>query len=157
ASTSSPLSSTTLAQRLGAVAEPVSLPIASRYCTLASRIRSAVPVIRPLRSRNVVTLLLVELLPVIWPRSFRNVCCCATAAPASSASTAARVIVLIVRSSRLAKKIDATSCFSKQWLGRLRLREILKADLLAGWRCRGHRADLLLRCAPLTHPNTCYT
>src|SRR5262249_22951961 len=93
------------AQRHGAVAGPVSLPIASRYCTLPSRIRSAVPVIRPLRSRKVVTLPLVELLPGIWPRSFRNVCCCATAGPASSASTAARVIVLIVRSSRLLTKV----------------------------------------------------
>jgi len=36
----------------GAVAEPVILPIASRYCTLPSRIRSTVPVIRPLRSRG---------------------------------------------------------------------------------------------------------
>src|SRR5262249_27991170 len=32
-----------------------------------------------------------------------------------------------------------------------------KADLLAGWRCRGHRSTFLLRCAPLTHPKTCYT
>src|SRR5262249_43105947 len=40
------------AYRRGAVAEPVSLPIASRYCTLPSRIRSTVPVIRPLRSRG---------------------------------------------------------------------------------------------------------
>src|SRR5262249_5242251 len=84
----------TLAQRLGAVAEPVSLPIASRYCTLPSRIRSAVPVIRPLRSRNVVTLPLVELLPVIWPRPFRNVCCCATAGAPSNTSAAANMIAL---------------------------------------------------------------
>jgi len=35
----------------GAVAEPVILPIASRYWTLPSRCRSAVPVMRPLRSR----------------------------------------------------------------------------------------------------------
>src|SRR5262249_55194867 len=81
--------------RRGAVAEPVSLSIASRYCTLPSRCRSVVPVSRPLRSRNVVTLPLVEAVPVIWPRSFRNVCCCAMADPASDASIAASVIVLI--------------------------------------------------------------
>src|SRR5262249_39134608 len=131
ASTSSPLSSTTLAQRLGAVAEPVSLPIASRYCTLPSRIRSAVPVIRPLRSRKVVTLPLVELLAVIWPRSFRNVCCCATAGPTSSARATARVIVLIVRSSRLANEDRCDLMFFKALVRASTLARNSKADLLA--------------------------
>jgi len=45
------------------VADPVNRPMASRYCTLPSRWRSAVPIMRPLRSRNVVTLPLVEALP----------------------------------------------------------------------------------------------
>src|SRR5262245_40382168 len=38
--------------RRGAVAEPVSLPMASRYCTLPSRCRSAVPVMRPARQKG---------------------------------------------------------------------------------------------------------
>jgi hypothetical protein len=52
---------------------PRPIPVNStwRRCTLPSRCRSAVPVMRPLRSRNVVTLPLVEAVPVIWPRSFR--------------------------------------------------------------------------------------
>src|SRR5262249_57939619 len=100
-------------------------PMHSRHCARGSRTRRAGPAIGRLGARNVVTLPVVELLPVIWPRSFRNVCCCATAGPASSASTAARVIVLIVRSSRLANEDRCDlKCFSKQWLGRLRLREI---------------------------------
>jgi hypothetical protein len=40
-----------LTQRRGAVAELVRLPMASRYCTLPSRIRSVVPVTRPMLSR----------------------------------------------------------------------------------------------------------
>src|SRR5262245_54682324 len=47
-------------QRRGVVAEPVSLPWPSRNSVLPSRCRSAVPIMRPLRSRNVVTLPLVE-------------------------------------------------------------------------------------------------
>ena len=50
-------------QRRGVVAEPVSLPWPSRNSVLPSRCRSAVPIMRPLRSRNVVTLPLVEALP----------------------------------------------------------------------------------------------
>jgi len=38
-------------------------------------------------------------------------------------------------------------------LWRLRLREILKPTCLPMC-CRGHRATFLLRCAPLTHPNS---
>src|SRR5215472_15893433 len=50
-------------QRRGVVAEPVSLPWPSRNSVLPSRCRSAVPIMRPLRFRNVVTLPLVEALP----------------------------------------------------------------------------------------------
>ena len=67
-------SSSTGAQRLGAVAVPVVRPLASRNVVVPLLSRVAVPVVRPEPSRNVlVPLLSVLTVPVIRPLASRKV------------------------------------------------------------------------------------
>ena len=67
-------SSSTSAQRLGAVAVPVVRPPASRNVVVPLLSRVAVPVVRPEPSRNVfMPFASVVTVPVIWPVELRYV------------------------------------------------------------------------------------
>ena len=104
-------SSSTGAQRLGAVAVPVVRPPASRNVVVPFESVLAVPVIRPEPSRNVFCpLLSVVTVPVIRPLASRMIVCCADAAVANASGIVThRAMALIGHSFRSNKVAAARS------------------------------------------------
>src|SRR5262245_17150110 len=86
------------AHRRGGEAVPVLRPLASRNVVVPFESVVAVPVVRPDPSRNVlVPLLSVVTVPMVLPLESRMVVCCADAAVImASVSAAARVLIILL-------------------------------------------------------------
>ena len=95
-------------QRLGAVAVPVVRPVASRNVVVPLLSRVAVPVVRPEPSRNVLMpFKLVVTVPVIRPEPSRIVVCCADAAVTNASRIVTHRAMALIGHSFRSNKAEA--------------------------------------------------